>query len=72
LWNQKPAKRSQFRMRRRGSGSSLVYFADVAISALIAGAAGLAAAGWVLWALIPAALALTAVVVMKKDKWLYG
>jgi ABC-2 type transport system permease protein len=72
LWNQKPAKRSQFRMRRRGSGSSLVYFADVAISALIAGAAGLAAAGWALWALIPAALALTAVMVMKKDKWLHG
>ena len=72
LWNQKPAKRSQFRMRRRGSGSSLVYFADVAISALIAGAAGLAAAGWIVWALIPAALALTGVMVMKKDKWLHG
>jgi ABC-2 type transport system permease protein len=72
LWNQKPAKRSQFRMRRRGSGSSLVYFADVAISALIAGAAGLAAAGWVLWAFIPAAVALTAVMIMKKDKWLHG
>jgi ABC-2 type transport system permease protein len=72
LWNQKPAKRSQFRMRRRGSGSSLVYFADVIISFLIAGTAGLAAGGLVLWALIPAAIALAGVFAMKKDAWLHG
>ena len=72
LWNQKPAKRSQFRMRRRGSGSTLLYFIEMGIGALIAGAVGLAAAGkdFSLFALIPAALATAAIFAMKKDKWL--
>ncbi len=71
LWNQKPAKRSQFRMRRRGSGSSLVYIVEMIINVFVAVAVGLAA-GRLIWAFIPAALALAGIFAMKKDKWLHG
>lgn len=71
LWNQKPAKRSQFRMRRRGTGSSWIYFVEMIINTLAAVAVGLLAAAQ-FWAVIPAALALAAIFAMKKDKWLNG
>jgi ABC-2 type transport system permease protein len=69
LWNQKPAKRSQFRMRRRGTGSSWVYFVEMIINIMVALAVGLVASAQ-FWAVIPAALALAGIFAMKKDKWL--
>ena len=69
LWTQKPAKRSQFRMRRRGTGSSWVYFVEMIINTLVALAIGLLASTQI-WAIVPTGLALAGIFAMKKDKWL--
>jgi ABC-2 type transport system permease protein len=53
-WHPSPGKRSEFRRRR--SGSILIGWAQLIVSAFIAGATGLAAAGLV-WALLPAIVA---------------
>ena len=55
VWWQRPGKRSEFRSRRRASW--FVMVADLLIALLIAAATGVVAAGFWLWALIPAALA---------------
>jgi ABC-2 type transport system permease protein len=65
-WYPTPGKRSDF-LRRRRSGSLLTGLAYLFVSALIAGAAALVAAGLVWIALAPAALALAALFVLRRS-----
>jgi ABC-2 type transport system permease protein len=64
-WYPTPGKRSDF-LRRRRSGSILVGLAYFFVSALIAAATGLAAV-MAPWALIPAALAVVALLVLRRS-----
>lgn len=63
LWQQRPEKRKAFNQNRRGS--ILIGFAEFIVQALWATATGLAIAGLV-WALIPAALAIGATALMRR------
>jgi ABC-2 type transport system permease protein len=65
-WYPTPGKRSDFLRRRRG-GSILTGLAYLFVSALIAGAAALVAAGLVWVALAPAALALLALFALRRS-----
>jgi hypothetical protein len=64
LWWQRPGKRSE--MRRQRSSSWFVTMAEVVLGLLIAAATGLLAAGFIGWALVPAALALAGVLVLRR------
>jgi ABC-2 type transport system permease protein len=64
-WYPTPGKRSDF-LRRRRSGSILISLAYFFVSALIAGATALAAA-LLPWALIPAVLALAALLALRRS-----
>jgi ABC-2 type transport system permease protein len=64
-WYPTPGKRSDF-LRRRRSGSILVGLAYFFVSALIAAATGLAAA-LLPWALVPATLAVVALLAMRRS-----
>ena len=55
VWHQRPGKRSEF--RRRGGASWMATLAEMVVSALLAGATGIAVAGFPLWGLIPLSLA---------------
>jgi ABC-2 type transport system permease protein len=65
-WYPTPGKRSDF-LRRRRSGSILIGLAYFFVSALIAAATGLAAAMWLPLALIPATLAVVALLVLRRS-----
>jgi ABC-2 type transport system permease protein len=64
LWWQRPGKRSE--MRRQRSSSWFVTMAEVLLGLLIAVATGLLAGGFFGWALIPAALALAGVLMLRR------
>jgi ABC-2 type transport system permease protein len=55
VWHQRPGKRSEF--KRRGGASWMATLAEMVVSALLAGATGVAVAGFAQWALIPLFLA---------------
>lgn len=55
IWHQRPGKRADF--KRRGGASWLATVAEMLVSALLAGATGIAVAGFWPWALIPMGLA---------------
>jgi ABC-2 type transport system permease protein len=65
VWWQRPGKRAEFRRRRQASW--LVTMAELLLGVLIAAATGLAAAGLVGWALIPAVLALVGVLLLSRS-----
>lgn len=65
LWWQRPGKRSEFRSRRRSSW--LVTLADVLIALLIAFATALLAFGWWPVALVPAGLAVLALMLLRRS-----
>ncbi|HLY79878.1 MAG TPA: hypothetical protein VKQ70_10915, partial [Caulobacteraceae bacterium] len=65
-WYPTPGKRSDF-LRRRRSGSILTGLAYLFVSALIAGAASLIAAGLALVALAPAVLAIAALLALRRS-----
>ncbi len=64
-WRASPAKRSDFRRRRQASW--VVGLAEFLICALIALAAGLTAASWLLLAIIPTVLAAVALGALSRD-----
>lgn len=64
LWWQRPGKRSE--MRRQRSSSWFVTLAELLLGVLIAAATGLLAAGYFGWAIVPAALALTGTMMMRR------
>jgi ABC-2 type transport system permease protein len=64
-WYPSPGKRSQFRRRR--TGSLLIAWAQLIVSALVGGATGLAAAGSP-WALLPTAVAAIALLAMRRPE----
>jgi ABC-2 type transport system permease protein len=64
VWWQRPGKRADFRRRR--SASWLVTFAELLLGVLIAAATGLAAAGLIGWALVPAILAVVGVAMLSR------
>ena len=66
VWHQKPGKRSEF--RRRGGASWLATLAEIVVSALIAGATGLAVAGFAVWSLIPLVLAVAALLSLRRGE----
>jgi len=55
IWHQRPGKRADF--KRRGGASWMATIAEMLVSALLAGATGLAVAGLWPWALVPLGLA---------------
>jgi len=65
VWHQKPGKRADFK-RRRGA-SWFATLAEVAISALLAGFVGLSVAGLPLWGLAPLAVALLALLALRRS-----
>jgi ABC-2 type transport system permease protein len=65
VWHQKPGKRADFK-RRRGA-SWFATLAEVVISALLAGATGLAVAGLAQWALIPLGFAGVAMLALRRS-----
>lgn len=64
LWWQRPGKRSE--MRRQRSSSWFVTLAELLLGVLIAAATGLLAAGFFGWAIIPAVLALTGTMMLRR------
>jgi ABC-2 type transport system permease protein len=64
VWWQRPGKRADFRRRRQSSW--LVTVAELVLGLVIAAATGLAAAGLIGWALIPAALAFAGVMMLRR------
>ncbi|HEX3888322.1 MAG TPA: hypothetical protein VHW05_12555 [Phenylobacterium sp.] len=65
LWWQRPGKRAEFRRARQASW--FVTLAEFFIGLIIAAATGLIAAGLFGWALIPAVLALVAVLLLSRS-----
>ena len=65
VWWQRPGKRSEFRRQRRASW--MVTLAELVLGILIAVATAITAAGYLLWALIPAALALVGVLLLSRS-----
>ena len=64
VWWQRPGKRSDFRRRRHSSW--MVTMAELVLGLVIAIATAVAAAGFFLWAVIPAVLALVAVLLLSR------
>lgn len=69
LWTQKPGKRSEFRMRRKGTGSVWVALLELLLCSLLALTVSLTAMKTP-FALIPAFLLALAILPLKKDRWL--
>ena len=70
LWQQRPEKRKAFNQNKRGS--VLIGLAEFIVQALWAAATGMAIAGLV-WALIPAAMAVATTALLRRpDKILYA
>jgi ABC-2 type transport system permease protein len=65
IWHQRPGKRSDF--KRRGGASWMATIAEMLVSALLAGATGIAVAGLWAWALIPLALAGLALLSLRRS-----
>ena len=65
IWHQRPGKRSDF--KRRGGASWMATVAEMLVSALLAGATGIAVAGFWLWALIPLGLAGAALLSLRRS-----
>lgn len=65
IWHQRPGKRSDF--KRRGGSSWMATIAEMLVSALVAGATGIAVAGFWPWALIPLGLAGAALVSLRRS-----
>jgi ABC-2 type transport system permease protein len=64
VWWQRPGKRSDFRRRRQSSW--MVTMAELVLGFVIAIATAAAAAGFFGWALIPAAVALAGVMLLRR------
>jgi ABC-2 type transport system permease protein len=64
VWWQRPGKRSDFRRRRQASW--MVTMAELVLGLMIAIATAVAAAGFLGWALIPAAVALAGVMLLRR------
>lgn len=65
VWHQRPGKRSEF--KRRGGASWMATIAEMVVSTLLAGAVGLAVAGFPAWGLIPLALAAVALLSLRRS-----
>jgi len=65
IWHQRPGKRSDF--KRRGGASWMATVAEMLVSALLAGATGIAVAGFWAWALIPLGLAGLALLSLRRS-----
>jgi ABC-2 type transport system permease protein len=65
IWHQRPGKRSDF--KRRGGSSWMATIAEMLVSALVAGATGIAVAGLWPWALIPLGLAGAALLSLRRS-----
>ncbi|MBO9559695.1 MAG: hypothetical protein J7515_14085 [Caulobacter sp.] len=65
IWHQRPGKRSDF--KRRGGASWMATIAEMLVSALLAGATGVAVAGLWAWALIPLGLAGAALLSLRRS-----
>jgi len=65
IWHQRPGKRSEF--KRRGGASWMAAIAEILVSALLAGATGVAVAGFWPWALIPLGLAGAALLSLRRS-----
>jgi ABC-2 type transport system permease protein len=65
VWHQRPGRRSEF--KRRGGASWMATLAEMVVSALLAGATGVAVAGFVEWALIPLFLAGAALLSLRRS-----
>jgi len=65
IWHQRPGKRSEF--KRRGGASWMATVAEMLVSALLAGATGIAVAGFWPWALIPLGLAGAALLSLRRS-----
>ena len=65
IWHQRPGKRSEF--KRRGGASWMATIAEMLVSALMAGATGIAVAGFWSWALIPLGLAGVALLSLRRS-----
>jgi ABC-2 type transport system permease protein len=65
VWWQKPGKRAEFRRRR--SASWMVTLVEILLGILIAAATALVAAGYALWALIPAAAAALGLLLLRRS-----
>jgi ABC-2 type transport system permease protein len=65
VWWQRPGKRSEFRRRR--TASWMVTLAEILLGILIAVATALVAAGFAVWGLIPAALAMAGVLLLRRS-----
>ncbi len=64
VWWQRPGKRAEFRRARQAS--VFVTLAELALGVLIAAATALLAAGFALWALVPAAVVVVALALMRR------
>jgi ABC-2 type transport system permease protein len=64
IWHQRPGKRSDF--KRRGGASWMATIAEMLVSALLAGATGLAVGGLWPWGLIPLGLAGAALLSLRR------
>jgi ABC-2 type transport system permease protein len=64
VWHQRPGKRSDF--RRRAGASWMATIAEMLVSALLAGATGVAVAGFAVWGLIPLSLAGVALLSLRR------
>lgn len=65
IWHQRPGKRSDF--KRRAGASWMATVAEMLVSALLAGAVGIAVAGFWVWALIPLGLAGAALLSLRRS-----
>uniref|UniRef100_B0SVM2 ABC-2 type transport system permease protein n=1 Tax=Caulobacter sp. (strain K31) TaxID=366602 RepID=B0SVM2_CAUSK len=65
VWHQRPGKRSDF--KRRGGASWMATLAEMLVSALLAGATGIAVAGFWPWSLIPLGLAGVALLSLRRS-----
>jgi ABC-2 type transport system permease protein len=65
VWHQRPGKRSEF--KRRGGASWMATIAEMVVSALMAGATGIAVAGFWVWGLIPLGLAGAALLSLRRS-----
>lgn len=72
LWTQKPGKKADFRMRRKGTGSGWTFFLEFIVGSSLGAAAGFLAAGgfFIAAAAFPLAIAGIVLAAIKKDKWL--
>jgi len=64
VWHQRPGKRSDF--KRRGGASWMATLSEMVVSALLAGATGVAVAGFAPWGLIPLFLAAAALLSLRR------